>query len=167
MSTSGASAVAIGARWFSIVGSQLRVGALDVRPGVQHRHHYRYRSGMISRKDVWAQGRWYIRTVRPRIRRRGPDFTKLASAIVTTAFGKPQFTKRTEHVVPGGGTVKAVGGTQCMDGWWATGKRNCHGARADTEGALSCRVAEAQWRHWIGIKDRWEEAGKVLSWTPQ
>ena len=78
-----------------------------------------------------------------------------------------EYTKVVKHTRNDGKTLSAVAGTQSLDGWWKTGKRNCDGVRASYEGAVDDRVREAQWRHWVGSKDRWVEAGKVIAWVPR
>eukprot|EP00747_Dinoflagellata_sp_TGD_P028540 gnl/TRDRNA2_/TRDRNA2_133329_c1_seq1.p1 gnl/TRDRNA2_/TRDRNA2_133329_c1~~gnl/TRDRNA2_/TRDRNA2_133329_c1_seq1.p1 ORF type:complete len:229 (+),score=40.32 gnl/TRDRNA2_/TRDRNA2_133329_c1_seq1:152-838(+) len=39
-------------------------------------------------------------------------------------------------------------------------------ATASRRSALTHHIREAQWRHWVGGKDRWEAAAKVVQWIP-
>jgi len=81
--------------------------------------------------------------------------------------GGPSYTKRVKHVLPDGTQHSAIGGTQSMDGWWAWGKKNCFGVNAAMPGRVNERIREAQWRSWLGERDRWAAAGEVLSWVPE
>jgi len=79
---------------------------------------------------------------------------------------RPEYTKVTTHCDLNGNEFKAVAGTQSLDGWWAHGKRACHGVQAQCEDKVADHIREAQWQHWTGDGDRWLEAGRVISWTP-
>ena len=61
---------------------------------------------------------------------------------------------------------RSVGGTQSLDGWWKHGKRGVSSTNARYPRAVEARLREAQWRHWIGEKDRWTAAGEVIFWVP-
>lgn len=80
---------------------------------------------------------------------------------------KPQFTKTTTHADASGQSFKAVAGTQSLDGWWGHGKAATKGVNARYDTSVSQRVREAQWAHWVGNRDRWVEAGRVISWIPE
>ncbi len=80
---------------------------------------------------------------------------------------KPQFTKTTTHADVSGQSFKAVAGTQSLDGWWGHGKAATKGVNARYDTSVSQRVREAQWANWVGNRDRWVEAGRVISWIPE
>ena len=75
------------------------------------------------------------------------------------------FTKPVSHQLPDGSNLKTVGGTQMIDGWWRHGKRAVSSINARYPNAIDIKLREAQWRHWIGQRDPWIEAGKVISGT--
>ena len=76
---------------------------------------------------------------------------------------KKEFTKPTCHITKDGEPFYSVGGTQSLDGWWSTATRNTSGVGAKHDRILLQRVREKQWHHWIGDKDRWLEAGHVIT----
>ena len=77
------------------------------------------------------------------------------------------YTKTVKHSLPDGKELKAVAGTQSMDGWWTHGKRNTRGVNARYEDKVEDHIREEQWRHWLGERDRWLAAGEVISWVPE
>ena len=79
---------------------------------------------------------------------------------------RPEYTKRFTHTLESGEEVVAIGGTQCLDGWWTHGKRAAYGVKASNKKGLDNHIREEQWRHWVGSKDRWVECGKVIAWVP-
>lgn len=78
-----------------------------------------------------------------------------------------QFVKKTVHKDKKGKIIKSYGGTQSLDGWWATAKKNIVGTNARFKDKVSNKVRFAQFLHWLGGRDRFLEAGKVLSWVPE
>jgi hypothetical protein len=80
---------------------------------------------------------------------------------------KPEYTKVTTHTDLAGRKVQAVGGTQCLDGWWTHGKRAIFGTKAGNHDGVDAHVRAEQWRHWIGSQDRWEALGAVIQWIPE
>ena len=78
-----------------------------------------------------------------------------------------QYTKVTTHEDAEGNQFKSVAGTQSLDGWWAHGKRATRGVNARYSDQVEAHIHTEQWQHWQGNQDRWEEAGKVLSWIPE
>ena len=52
-----------------------------------------------------------------------------------------------------------------LDGFWKHTNRNISTVKAENPEKVVQRVREAQWRHWIGNSDRWQEAGKVIAWA--
>ena len=79
---------------------------------------------------------------------------------------KRQYTKTTEHHDFEGKAFKSKGGTQCLDGWFQHGKRAVGRTNARFSRAVTHRLRQAQWRNWIGNRDRWVAAGEVISWVP-
>lgn len=79
---------------------------------------------------------------------------------------KSEYTKRVAHTLTNGSTYEALGGTKSLDGLFARTRRNISTVQACRPKAVEERVREFQWCHWIGPADRWEKAGKVISWVP-
>ena len=80
---------------------------------------------------------------------------------------KRQWTKATSHKDLANRTVKSVGGTQSLDGWWSQGKRATFGVKSSTPDHVDAHVRAEQWRHWVGAEDRWVASGEVFSWVPE
>jgi hypothetical protein len=80
---------------------------------------------------------------------------------------KPEYAKHVTHTDEDGNSYDAVAGTQSLDGWWGHGKEACKGVNARYSVKVEDHLREEQWRHWVGDGDRWAEAGRVLSWTPE
>jgi len=81
--------------------------------------------------------------------------------------GGPYFTKKVVHKKltgqsKGKNKKATVAGTQSLDGWWGTPKRNLRGVRADHGQRVDERVRESQWLHWLGSDDPFKAAGQVL-----
>lgn len=83
---------------------------------------------------------------------------------IGTRRRRPEFTKRVVHETPAG-SVDAVAGTQCLDGWWSHAKRACTGVKASNAEKLNDHIRTEQWRHWIQAEDRWVASGEVFKWA--
>ena len=77
------------------------------------------------------------------------------------------YTREVTHLTKCGKELKAVAGTQSLDGWWSHGKRACHGVQARHPEHVEAHLRFEQWQHWTGNEDRWSAIGKVLSWVPE
>lgn len=79
---------------------------------------------------------------------------------------KPQWTKLVKHNTPDGKVIATIGGTQCLDGWSAHGKRATYGVQSGNSKAIDAHFREEQWHHWIGDRDRWAAAVDVIQYVP-
>jgi len=84
----------------------------------------------------------------------------------STRNGGPFFTKKTKHILANGKAYESQAGTQSLDSIWGWTKKNMFGVKAACPQKIRERVREFQWRHWIGVQDRWVAAGDVLRYKP-
>ncbi len=86
---------------------------------------------------------------------------------VSHSSKKKKYAKPASHTLEDGSTYDTVAGTESLDGWWSHGKRAVSSTNARYPASVDRRLREAQWRHWIGGRDRWQAAGEVIAWIPE
>ena len=95
-----------------------------------------------------------------------PDTYHDSVSHTKTRTKKPEWTKEITHASPDGEVIHTLGGTQCLDGWSAHGKRATYGVQSRNTLAIDMHFREEQWRHWVGGRDRWVEALNVIQYVP-
>ena len=76
---------------------------------------------------------------------------------------KPKYAKVFKHKLPGGKTVKVVGGTQIIDRFWRTLREHLKNRpKVVGSATLRRRVRSCQWAFWQRGQDPWAATGAML-----